>query len=330
MKEAKSQAKPPICFYCHKPTTSFCNSHSIPKFCLKHVSCGDQLYTLNRAVGLKFLDDEKGMEAAGTFRIICADCDNTIFRLYENPRSYENTPNDQMLAQIALKNYLQLISRRLVEIQLYELQKSRHTKNPARIEAIQKTKNTDLHDYIEGFNRARQGGIKDRGDWYYLCSFHKLDYTIPFAAQAAITLVVDFDGHVINNIFSPDPKSKTTEIHVLALPLGNNSVVMTFIDSRDTRYKSFYKKLRTLSIDDALATINFIIFAYTENVFISKQLDSSIFNSVSFKQVCGVGVDPQAGWSGELLAQAIRDYDLSKRHIIPNLLSEKYSINYEA
>lgn len=329
MKQARANAKLPFCFYCKKNTASFCSSHSIPKFSLNNISYGDQLYTLNKALGLTFIEDELGANAAGTFRLICSECDNTIFRLYEDPSSYEKEPSDQTLAQIALKNYLLLISKCLEEIQLTKLVKDDSFDDPLRIGSTEQVQQSDLAEYVDGYKRAKQGGIRDRGNWYYLCSFQKLNYTIPLAAQSAISMVVDFEGNVINNNYNHDPKNKTKEIHVLALPLRGKSVVMTFIDARDKRYKSFYKKIKALSFEDQLATINFIIFAYSENVFISKKLDTSIFESKNFRNICKTGASNERGWSYYLLAKAIQDYDLSLRSTIPNLLSEKYSINYE-
>ena len=60
-----------------------------------------------------------GVKNAGTFQIICENCDNTQFQKYEDPNSYIDPPSDLMLAQIALKNYLHLISKRMIENEVY-------------------------------------------------------------------------------------------------------------------------------------------------------------------------------------------------------------------
>ena len=45
---------------------------------------------------------DTGVNKAGTFHIICRDCDSRTFQLYEDPNAYNSKPTDQMLAQIAL------------------------------------------------------------------------------------------------------------------------------------------------------------------------------------------------------------------------------------
>src|SRR5690625_6674030 len=54
---------------------------------------------------------------------------------------------------------------------------------------------------------------------------------------------------------------------------------LMFIDSKDNkRYRAFYKQFRKLSIEDKLAAINFIIFNYSEDVFINKEVNDEILS----------------------------------------------------
>lgn len=326
-KESQSRAKLPFCFHCKKPMTNFCTSHSIPKFCLNNISSGERLFTINESVDSKAHDTELGANVAGTFKLICSECDNSLFRIYENPQAYEKEPTDQILAQIALKNYLHMISKRLEEIQRNEIEQEIFIPDPIKYLSIRDVQFLDLHDYLAGYERARRGSIKDRGNWYYLCTFHRLDYYIPIAFQAAITPIFGFEGELINNIYDTDPGSLTRDMHFVGFPLGDYSVVFAFIDSRDnTRYKKFYKTLRSLPVDDQLATINFLVFAYSENVYVSKLIDQRIFQHQKFKEVCSTGVIHTPGFSDNLLKEAQIDYDLSQRLLIPNLLSREYSL----
>lgn len=64
------------------------------------------------------MDDEKGIREAGTFQLICRECDSVIFQEYENEDNYKKEPNGMMLAQIAMKNYLKAISKRLNELEI--------------------------------------------------------------------------------------------------------------------------------------------------------------------------------------------------------------------
>ena len=78
-KKARQTAKRETCYYCGKNVTSFCNSHSVPRFCLKNISTKGEVLTLNVLVDNPLIDKEKGVEEAGTFHLICNDCDSKIF-----------------------------------------------------------------------------------------------------------------------------------------------------------------------------------------------------------------------------------------------------------
>ena len=43
LSEARKASKSEKCIYCGKETTSFCNSHSIPAFCLRNIAVNGQL-----------------------------------------------------------------------------------------------------------------------------------------------------------------------------------------------------------------------------------------------------------------------------------------------
>ena len=63
-------------------------------------------------------------------------------------------------------------------------------------------------------------------------------------------------NNLINDIYSTDVSYKTSEIHIMALPLKETSVVLAFIKNGDKRYRKFYKQLRSLPIEEQLSTIN--------------------------------------------------------------------------
>lgn len=104
LSKARKEAKLQKCFYCGKQVTSFCNSHSVPAFCLKNIETKGEVYHSNILVNIPLIDFERGINNSGTFHIICRDCDSKIFQQYEEPNNYNNEPTPQMIAQIAMKN----------------------------------------------------------------------------------------------------------------------------------------------------------------------------------------------------------------------------------
>lgn len=88
LSEARKVSKSEKCMYCSKETTSFCNSHSIPAFCLRNIAINGELLYSNKLVNFPLMDFEKAINKAGTFQIICRECDSKIFQEYEEPKNY--------------------------------------------------------------------------------------------------------------------------------------------------------------------------------------------------------------------------------------------------
>ena len=112
LKDSRNQAKKKTCYYCGKPCDGFCNSHTVPAFCLKNIADKGKVYYANTIIDLPILKADKGVNEAGTFHLICRECDGKIFQDYEEPLNYEDMPTIKMLAQVDMKNNLKFISKR--------------------------------------------------------------------------------------------------------------------------------------------------------------------------------------------------------------------------
>lgn len=324
--EARKRAKPKKCYVCKKEVSSFCNSHSVPQFCLKTIATDGKVFMSGIQNSIPYYGDDTGVKSAGTFQIICRECDNIIFQEYENPLLYKKEPTGQMLAQIAMKNYLQMIYKRNTEQELYSILER---KFPQKVNAVglHEINKIDLKEYIAGYNRAKIAAGGHHNDWYYLCYYVNLDYTVPIAFQGQVALVCDFDDKVVNDIYNPSKDYKTQDIHIAVFPFEDKSVVFAFIDSRNKRYRNFYRRLKSIELNEQLSTINYIIFKYSENVFLSKKIQDSVFKNQSFIDVCGsTSIAKVVTPFLDPLQIAIEDYSLSKRKDIPNLLAPEYAI----
>jgi hypothetical protein len=184
-----------------------------------------------------------------------------------------------------------------------------------------------LQEYINGFKRAKKIDEKGWDGEYYLFYYEKLDYVVPVAFQSNITLLSDFEGNIINDIYNMSPDYHTKDVHICIFPLKDCSVIMMFIDGKDKRYRKFYKQFRKLSHVDKLATINYIIFCYSEDVFMYKDIDEEVINDeklieVSRKTQVALSVKPMIS----PLNVANENFNLSKMDEIPNLLLEKHKV----
>ena len=327
--EATKNAKLECCILCHKPCSSFCNSHSIPQFALKRIAedgkvmlpLQDEILTIGKDIGVN---------KAGTFHIICRDCDSRVFQLYEDPNAYNSKPADQMLAQIALKDVLLMISKRNQEREQYKLvgEQAEFLKDFADEKIY--WGNFDLRDYGEDLEYARSSLDGRKSNRYYLCFYTVLDYVVPYAAQSSVTLISDFEDSIVNNIYSQEQKYRIKAIHVAVFPLKSTSAILLFIEDGVKRYRKFYRSLRKLPKDDQLAAINYLVFSYTENVFMNPTTHKELKKNDFFMDICRKSTDFRSHTPFPLddpLEAAVKEFSLSKRNEIPNLLSREYALN---
>lgn len=331
LKEARQTAKRNTCYFCGKSVSSFCNSHSIPRFCLENIATNGEVLTLNTIVDNPLMDVKNGINKAGTFHLICNDCDSKIFSEYENPENYLNPPTPKMIAQMALKNSLKSISTRLFEIELFNI-------SPLEIEGSQifdskiTISKMDLKEYEDSYKKAKKALEKDSSTDYHICYYEKLNYVVPIAFQSSLALAVDFNGDIINDIYNPSPKYKIQNIHISILPLKSETVIVMFIEDGDKRYRQFYKQFKKLPLEDKLAALTLIMFLYSEDMYFSKSIEKEILES---EVLCEVGKTGQEiifpilffnSLNSNFLEILKKSHSLSKRHEIPNLLSEKYKL----
>ncbi len=143
------------CFYCGENIAS-CNSHFVPKSYLQNISSNGVVFLANRAIKFEGLEDQSGLNNAGTFHLICRSCDNTIFKDYEN-FNYDTEPTIKILAQIALKNYLKFVDKKFFEAHIID----NTLKNIAphwMYNSYLEVTNIDMQDYIQDISEIKNLG----------------------------------------------------------------------------------------------------------------------------------------------------------------------------
>lgn len=101
---------------------------------------------------------------------------------------------------------------------------------------------------------------------------------------------------------------------------------MMFIDSEDKRYRNFYKQFRKLSNEDKLAAVNYIIFSFSEDVYINKDMNKIILDNESLIVVSRKTVDIISSTPNIDSKIASDSFSFSKMNGIPNLLLESYKV----
>ena len=329
MSSARSRAKLKQCILCGKECSSFCDSHSVPKFVLRNVAENGMLSTTLQGKML-FYEKNTGINKAGTFHIICNNCDNEGFQEYEAPNAFLKVPTNTMLAQMALKDYLLLICKKIENREAYALLGEQYPENKDFAEEKAFIEQFDLDNYMEKFKYAQNAIRTPEEKRYHLCYYQKLDYIVPYAAQSAVTLISGFNDEVINNVYNFSSEYEIKEIHVAVFPLETTSVVMLYIEEGEKRYRNFYRQLNKLPLDDQLATINYIIFAYIEDVYINPTIQEKVRDHKGFDDACRMTTDTTSNFlcsPEEQLSKAITEFSLSKRNNLPNLLSKEYALS---
>lgn len=327
IRQGRAAAKGTTCYYCGKPVSSFCNSHSIPAFCLRNIATKGEVLTPNALIDFPLLETEKGVNKAGTFQLICRECDSKIFADYENPDNYSTAPTPAMIAQIALKNALKAISKRKFEIEFFNAGFAKIGRHEDFFELKNQINEMDLSEYIGDFRKAKKAIEKGRTNEYYLWFFERLNYVVPIAFQCSLALVFDFEGNVINDIYNQSPDYKIKNINICVFPLENETAIIMFVDDGERRYRKFIKQFKKLTLDDQLAALTFIMFAYSEDIYFSKSIQCDVSQHQALCQASRTSQDIISLIEDLDALELIKeDYDLNKRHSIPNLLSAKYKL----
>lgn len=161
--------------------------------------------------------------------------------------------------------------------------------------------------------------------------FEKLDYVVPIAFQSNIALICNLEGNIINDIYNKLPNYKMQDIQICIFPLKEESIVLVYIDSKNNRYRRFYKQLKNIELDEKLAVINYIIFAYSEDIFFSKQIEDIALNSQELIELSQKSTDMLVIKDTKDKNKALqKEFFLENRKSIPNLLSKEYAIIIKA
>ena len=245
-------------------------------------------------IGSDLLDNDKGVSKSGTIQIICRKCDSFYFQEYENEMNLTSYPSDNMLSQIALKNFLLELVRRREEKYHFEKIMSDKTIKKALYLRIPEISNKtlentsqkikDLHnsfDYdIEDFQNEillHKTAIEDNLKGAYQIIFHEvLPYKTPIAFQGSLTLIRDMYGYPVNDTSNHSKNNRIQKLHLAILPLKEKTMVLAFYHKRDRKYKSLKSQFNSSDRLKKLDFLNYLIFAYTENYYFSPTIKEKI------------------------------------------------------
>ena len=315
-----------LCFYCGEYNKIYCNSHSIPANFLRNIADNGKLATPNSIIDIVGIDKELGVKNSGTFNIICRDCDGKIFQEYENPDNYDaENISDEILSQIAMKNYLCALAQRYDEYALFD-----------KFGKVITHFDLDIKEDLYGFYKSKQIIEHKLSNAYNLFYHKKLDYVVPIAFQHLIALNLDLNGEEINDLYNKNPEYRIQCMHMCVFPLRAHTEILLFTEKQNHRYDLFIEQLKKLEHEDQLAVINFIIFSYTDTYYLSPKIRDIKDLNLSFiasNIPCRIKIPEENSNNKEImndmkiLFENNNCYDLNLRNEIKNILLEKYKID---
>ncbi len=322
LKDCRLEAKPEKCLICGKKTTRFCNSHSIPKMILKIIAKEGIVLQANELMGLATVDVEKGINSAGTFQFICNDCDSRLFQHYENPECLgQEVLSDCLLAEIALKDVLQVLCKRSVEQELFK--KASKDSRISGTEVMLEAQSLDVRDFMEEMRLLQSITVNDFGMFKLMCHM-VLPYTVPIAVQSGMVITKDLEGNVINDIYDFSPEIRIQTAHIAVFPFADKTIVLMFYHRRDKNYRGLMHQFNCLSDDDKLCYINYLVFKYTENYYFSPLVKGVLSTNKRLVDLARENDEsPNLGFANDLQRLQYKPVEMKE---IPNLLSKEFAI----
>lgn len=272
MNKSKQQAKKGECLWCGKKISRFCNSHSVPQCILKNIDIDGKLDYFNSMVNIPLINSDKGINEAGTFKLLCRECDSIIFQDYENQEALCDRPSESILEEIALKNVLMMLNKRYIEIQLFNNLQSEY-KMPYPYDVKQEANSLDERDFWWDFIRIKNmmNLSVEKKSKYKLFYWRKLDYIIPIAFQGLVTLYGDLDGNMVTDIYNTSEDLIVKHMHICMFPLEKSSVIFAFYHEDDKEYDNFSNQFDKLNDEEKLTVMSYIVYEYCEDMLLAKK-----------------------------------------------------------
>lgn len=319
-REIEERAKGTHCLICNKECSSFCNSHTVPQFILNNI--GDNGY-ITQSSGLMLGENNpvlkavKGIKNTGTFRCICRECDKKYFKNYEDKENIFKEPGQNILIEIALKNCLRQLAKKLLEKQIHAYSKEHF----GITTPIAENWSIDMKENKDEFMRIMKGVTGEKVVEFDLVYWKILDYMCPIAFQGKIVLHGDLNGFVINDIFTKNYRDKMQAINIAIFPISGQTVIMMFVDKSYEKYKNFINQFKKLNDDEKLEVINYILFRYDEEYFIYRPVYNQIKDNENLIKIC-----TEFNLLSEDETEEKGLNDLKDRLPIPNLLSSDFAV----
>ena len=292
-RNAAKLSKGDFCLICGRPCSSFCSSHSIPKFVLNGISTDGLVLRGMDIIKTTGIIKPVGVNSVLTFSSICNQCDNTSFQEYESPEAFKKPLSYLAVNEIAIKNTLRYLYKRKKELFQFELLLKELDERRLNSDYLSRDLENKLElakiDVNEYQNLLKILLKKKNDNFFYVIDEINLDYNTYFAYQGFVTLINGFDRRIINDTFNYDIRYKMQRLGIAIFPFENSTKIIIFCKNGDNRLRLFYKPYSKLSLDEKLYAINYLLLMEEEEwcipaSFDTKRLDIETKNLIAQNQ----------------------------------------------
>jgi len=281
VRDYSKQATGGKCYICKEECSSFCNSHSVPQFVLENISKNGLYSTFADIADIKLLKPHTGKNNAGTFRLICKDCDSKFFATYENKKIYDDLSKPisiNVLFEIAFKNHLFAINKCNNELSLgVAIINYTEQNNPEYLDIVKQKLHFTLETAALRLNLHEKNYLYDKYCMdKHMCAYKIVDqfelpYVVPIAFQSEIPMFKDLRGNIVNH-FEIEALEVLYMLHVCIFPLKNKTRILLFRHETDTAYDQFQEDFRQMTQEKKLNVLNFMIFQYSEDFYCNQEV----------------------------------------------------------
>ncbi len=283
-KEANKYTKGTNCALCGKACTSFCNSHTIPRFVIKNIAQNGKVYnpsmtmdTFDLKTKLNVFKSNPGVEETLTFDSICRECDNMVFSCVENEEVLENEFNAKILNLYALKILLHTQYTKIRDTNFINVGAEKHQMSdianlismPWVFDMIESTR--EIEDY--------KSAMKNNTYIKHKIIIDKIiNKKTNFCCTAELALPFSYNGKRINNLCGIDNYAKRFGgIYTLVLPMRNNRTrIVMYYRRKYSNYDTVKEEFSNMELDEQLQAISNLLLIYTEEFVYNDNVLQSI------------------------------------------------------
>lgn len=327
-KNSKKQASDNKCLICREEVTSFCKSHTLPRFILNTLSKDGNVYTLHPAIWSQVdphIKEEVGIGKADIFYALCRRCDSIWFQVYENPEKWHSfnslSPSEKqkMMGLIFLKNMCRNYYNTLGNREFYR--KAELTSDNLDTSHIQLSEKYDLLDYSQHIQIA-VNGLKVDSPLYKILYYKKVHYPLPVATQCTVAPQFDLNGHEINNML--DLESEMHYLTVCIFPMRECSYILVFTLKRSVeKFRDMFASFNRLTDSEKGKYLLALSLAHTaDQVFFSHHAYMKIKENRIAKELTEMNLPAsQCSSANGVVCFGIKRPDLSGFKLLPDLFN---------